>query len=86
MTRKGRCFGITPAFLAIMALSWGEAAAADRSKVDGATKQVERGAKQIGQGQVGPGFKAMFTGVGPTIVEGAKFSGENIKQFFAGKK
>ena len=86
MTRKGRCFGIMPAFLAIMALSWGEAAAADRSKVDGATKQVERGAKQIGQGQVGPGFKAMFTGVGHTIVEGAKFSGENIKQFFAGKK
>ena len=86
MTRKGRCFGITSTFLAIMALSWGEAAAADRSKVDGATKQVERGAKQIGQGQVGPGFKAMFTGVGHTIVEGAKFSGENIKQFFAGKK
>ena len=86
MTRKGRCFGITSAFLAIMALSWGEAAAADRSKVDGATKQVERGAKQIGQGQVGPGFKAMFTGVGHTIVEGAKFSGENIKEFFASKK
>jgi hypothetical protein len=32
-----------------MALSWGAAGAADKSKVDGATKQVERGAKQIGQ-------------------------------------
>jgi len=38
------------------------------------------------QDQVGPGFKEMFTGVGHTVVEGAKFSGENIKEFFAGKK
>jgi hypothetical protein len=86
MTRKRRCFWIAPAFLAITGLSWGAADAADKSKVDGATKQVEKGAKQIGQGQVGPGFKEMFTGVGHTIVEGAKFSGENIKEFFAGKK
>jgi len=28
----------------------------------------------------------MFTGIGHTIVEGAKFSGENIKEFFTGKK
>ena len=53
-----------------MALSWGTAGTADKSKVDKATKQVERGATQIGPGQVG----------------GAKFSGENIKAFFAGKK
>ncbi len=86
MTRKGRWFWITPAFLAVVALSWGAAGAADKSKVDRATKQVEKGAKQIGQGQAGPGFKEMFTGVGHTIVEGAKFSGENIKEFFAGKK
>jgi hypothetical protein len=76
---------ITPVFLAV-ALSGGAADAADKGKVDGATKRVEKGAKQIGQGQVGPGFKEMFTGVGHTIVEGAKFSGENIKEFFAGKK
>ena len=31
----------------------------------------------------GPGFKEMFTGVGHTVVEGAKFSGKNIKEFFA---
>jgi hypothetical protein len=60
--------------------------AADKTKVDGATRRVERGARQIGHGQVGPGLKEMFTGVGHTIVEGAKFSGENIKEFFAGKK
>lgn len=86
MTRKRRWFCITLAFLAGGALSSSAAGAADKSKVDGATKQVERGAKQIGQGQVGSGFKEMFTGVGHTIVEGAKFSGENIKEFFAGKK
>jgi hypothetical protein len=54
--------------------------------VDGATKRVEKDAKQIGQGQVGPGFKEMFTGMGRTIVEGAKFSGESIKESFEGKK
>jgi hypothetical protein len=78
--------GIAPVFLAAVTLSFGMADAADKTKVDQATKRVERGAKQIGQGQVGPGFKEMFTGIGHTIVEGAKFSGENIKEFFTGKK
>jgi hypothetical protein len=50
--------------------------------VDQATRRVEQGAKQIGQGQVGPGFKEMFTGIGHTIVEGAKFSGETVGEFF----
>ena len=86
MTRIRRWFWVTPVFLALVALSSGAASAADKSKVDAATKRVDRGAKQIGQGQVGPGFKEMFTGVGHTVVEGAKFSGENIKEFFAGKK
>ena len=85
MRRRRRWFWIAPAFLAIVVLSYGAADAADKTKVDAATKRVERGAKQIGHGQVGPGFKEMFTGVGHTIVEGAKFSGENIKEFFAGK-
>ncbi len=86
MTRKRRWFWITPILFAVVALSSGAAVATDKSKVDGATKRVEKGAKQIGQGKVGPGFKEMFTGIGHTIVEGAKFSGENIKEFFAGKK
>jgi hypothetical protein len=84
MRRKRHWFWITPVFLTV-ALSWGAADAADKGKVDGATKRVERGAQQIGQGQIGPGFKEMFTGIGHTIVEGAKFSGANIKEFFAGK-
>jgi hypothetical protein len=82
MTRKRRWFWGIPAFLAVMALSWGVAGAADKTKVDQATKRVEQGAKQIGQGQVGSGFKEMFTGVGHTIVEGAKFSGNTIGDFF----
>ena len=86
MTPTRRWFWITPAFLAVVALSSGAASAADKSKVDAATKRVDSGAKQIGRGQVGPGFKAMFTGVGHTVVEGAKFSGQNIKEFFSGKK
>jgi hypothetical protein len=86
MTRKRRWLWTTPVLVTVMALSSSAASAADRSKVDGATKRVERGAKQIGQGQVGPGFKEMFTGVGHTVVEGARFSGENIKEFFSGKK
>jgi len=36
--------------------------------------------------KVGPGFKEIFTGVGHTVVEGAKFSGENVKELFSGKK
>jgi hypothetical protein len=86
MRRRRRWFWITPTFLAVVAFSCGAADAADKTKVDAATKRVEKGAKQIGQGQVGPGFKEMFAGVGHTVVEGAKFSGENIKEFFAGKK
>jgi hypothetical protein len=86
MTRKRRWFSIMPVLLVVVALPCGAASAADKRKVDGATRQVEKGAKQIGQGQVGPGFKDMFTGVGHTVVEGAKFSGENVKEFFSSKK
>ena len=86
MTRILRWLWVTVTFVAVVVLSSGAAGAADKAKVDQATKRVQRGAQQIGQGQVGPGFKEMFTGVGHTVVEGAKFSGQNIKEFFAGKK
>ena len=79
MTRRFRWAWIAPGLLAALALSFGSAGAADKTRVDQATRRVERGAKEIGHGQVGPGFKEMFTGIGQTIVEGAKFSGENIK-------
>ena len=47
--------------------------AADKTRVDQATKQVEQGAKQIGNGSVGPGVKQTAKGIGNTVVEGAKF-------------
>jgi len=82
MTRRLRWLCVTPAFLVVVALSCDAAVAADKTKVDGATKQVEQGAKQIGQGNVGQGVKQTAKGIGNTVVEGAKFSGENIKEFF----
>jgi hypothetical protein len=39
--------------------------------VDAATRQVERGAHQIGQGQVLVGAGELAKGIGNTIVEGA---------------
>jgi hypothetical protein len=86
MIRRLRWMWIVPGLLAALALSWGTADAADKTKVDQATKRVEQGAKQIGRGEVGLGFREMFAGIGHTVVEGAKFSGENIKEFFTGKK
>jgi hypothetical protein len=65
-----------------VASSSGVASAANKTKVDQATRRVEQGAKQIGQGKVGPGFKEMFTGIGHTIFEGAKFSGDTMDEFF----
>jgi len=86
MKRTLYWIGVIFGFVGATVVSSGQVTAADRSKVDQATKRVERGAKQIGQGDVGAGFKEMFTGIGHTVVEGAKFSGENIKEFFQGKK
>lgn len=86
MTRKLRWLWVTPGVILVVGLACVSAGAADKTKVDEATKQVEQGAKQIGQGQLGSGFKQFFVGIGHTIVEGAKFSGENIKEFFQKQK
>jgi len=59
------------------------ARAADDTKVKVATEQVQSGARKIGDGKVGPGFEETFKGVGHTIVEGAKYSGRTIKDFFS---
>ena len=82
MAGRPRWSSISLACLAVVALSLGSAGAADKTKVDEATKRVEQGAKQIGQGQVGSGFKEMFAGIGHTVVEGAKFSGNTMGEFF----
>ena len=54
--------------------------AADDSKVKAATRQVEEGAKTIGDGKVGTGAEETAKGVGNTVVEGAKYSGEKLKE------
>jgi len=57
--------------------------AADDRKVKAATGQVESGAKKIGQGKIGEGVEQTAKGIGNTVVEGAKFSGDKLKE--AGK-
>src|SRR5436309_11527949 len=65
---------------AVLAVSALPAFAADDSKVKAATRQVETGAKKIGDGKIGEGVEDTAKGIGHTIVEGAKFSGEKIKE------
>jgi hypothetical protein len=86
MTHVRRSQRVALAVLASVALLAAPAGAADKSKVDRATKRVDQGAKAIGHGQVGSGFREMFTGIGLTIYEGARYSGQNIKEFFQGRK
>ena len=62
-----------------LVLSWPlSASRADDSRMKGATRQVEGGAKAIGSG-----IEETAKGVGNTVVEGAKVAGERIKE--AGK-
>ena len=64
-------------------LASGFVLAADDSKVKAATEQVERGAKKIPDGKIGEGVKETAKGIGNTVTEGAKYSGEKLKE--AGK-
>ena len=54
-------------------------AAADDAKVKAATRRVERGGKMIGAGKVGKGLEETAKGVGDTVVQGAKLSGNKLK-------
>ena len=58
----------------------GTTSAADDSKVKAATQQVETGAKKIGDGQVGTGVEETAKGIGHTVSEGAKYTGEKFKE------
>jgi hypothetical protein len=64
-------------------LTSGFAVAADDSKAKAATEQVERGAKKIPDGKIGEGVTETAKGIGNTVSEGAKYSGEKLKD--AGK-
>ena len=65
---------------AVLAVSALAAFAADDSKVKAATRQVETGAKKIGDGRIGEGVEQTAKGIGNSVVEGAKYSGEKIKE------
>ena len=66
--------------ISISLLASAFALAADDSKVKGATNQVEQGAKKIPKGKVGEGVKQTAKGVGKTVTEGAKYSGQKVKE------
>ena len=85
MTRRLHRVVMASGLTAIVALGFGMADAADKTKVDRATQRVQQGAREIGQGNVGSGVKETAKGIGNTVVEGAKFSGQTIKEFFSSK-
>jgi hypothetical protein len=66
--------------LIVALLAAGPVAAADDTKVKAATGQVESGAKKIGQGKVGDGVEETAKGIGHTVAEGAKYTGEKLKE------
>jgi hypothetical protein len=82
MTRS--CSTVCPlAIAALLGLAPLPAPAADRAPVDAATQQVQRGANQIGQGKVVEGAGETAKGIGNTVVEGAKYTGQRLEE--AGK-
>ncbi|HET7341382.1 MAG TPA: hypothetical protein VFL90_07970 [Methylomirabilota bacterium] len=85
MTRALRWPFLILSVVALVSLTRGVSTGADTTRVDEATRRVEHGAKQIGEGDLGLGFKTLFTGLGGTIVEGAKFTGNTIVEFFEKK-
>lgn len=65
--------------IGLVAGSVAPVAGADDAKVKAASRRVERGGKMIGSGKVGPGIEETAKGVGATVVEGAKYSGNKLK-------
>lgn len=77
-------FGLVIVFVFLLSLlASGFSLATDDSKVKAATEQVERGAKKIPDGKIGEGVEETAKGIGNTVSEGAKYSGEKLKE--AGK-
>jgi hypothetical protein len=60
-------------------LAPGVAVPADDTKVKEGMSQVEQGAKKILSSQIGEGVQETASGVGTTASEGAKYSGEKLK-------
>jgi hypothetical protein len=71
---------VTIAIPVLLASTAGNVVAADETKVKSATRRVEEGAKMIGDGKVGSGVEETAKGIGNTVVEGAKYTGEKLKE------
>lgn len=80
MTRRSSWLAV--AIACVVALSCSAAGAADKTKVSQATQRVEEGARHIGYGEFGEGFREMFAGIGHTIVEGTRYTANTIGEFF----
>lgn len=75
MTHRVQRLAVVLAGLTCFGLSGQLASAADTSNVRPATKQVESGAKHIGQG-----VEQTAKGVGNTVVEGARVTGQTLQE------
>ena len=82
MSLRSRWLVLGSACLMVVALSFGHAGAADKTRLDQATDQVAEGARSIGYGEIGSGTKDMVVGIGVTIVEGTVYVGKSIGEFF----
>ncbi len=82
MSLRSRWLRLGFACVMVVALSFGYAGAADKTRLDQATDQVVEGARSIHYGEIGPGTKDMVFGIGVTIVEGTVYAGKTIGEFF----
>ena len=82
MTARSRAMPVVIACVVAVSLSCVPASAADKTKVNQATQRVGEGARSIGYGEFGDGFKDLFVGLGQTIVEGTVYSARTIGEFF----
>jgi hypothetical protein len=78
--RNKKLLAIAIALAALIAWMAAQVMAAADAKVRSATREVQAGAQKIGDGKVGDGVEQTAKGVGHTVVEGAKFTGEKLKE------
>jgi hypothetical protein len=79
LSRLRRTLMVVVVSVGVLAGSAATLPAADDANVKAATRRVERGGKMIGAGKVGQGLEETAKGVGDTVVEGAKYSGNKLK-------
>ena len=80
MALKHRSLIVTLTFSALVGIGHGPVQAADSTPVEAATQQVEQGAQQIRRGQVLVGAGELAKGIGNSVVEGAKFTGQKLAE------